>query len=1494
MPSSDSSRHTLERLAEEFVERYRRGERPALSEYADRHPDLAAEIRDLFPALVQIEHLKPAPGDQTGAFSPTGGLEAGHTPERLGEYRILRQVGHGGMGVVYEAEQESLGRHVALKVLPRQALFKGTFLDRFRREAKAAGKLHHTNIVPVFGVGECDGTHYYVMQFIRGEGLDKVLEDLRRLRAAPGAATAAATISAASVSHSLLSGQLAAPGAPPAEQPPARPAPQLSAASDGTHSSTTLSAGGPEANYFRGVARVAVQVADALAYAHRQGIVHRDIKPSNLLLDQQGTVWITDFGLAKAEGADDLTQTGDIVGTVRYMAPERFDGRSLPQSDVYALGVTLYEMLTLQPAFEDVNKARLVKKVLHEPATPPRKIDPRIPRDLETVVLKCLAKDPAERYANAEALAEDVRRFLADRPIKARRASWREQTWRWCRRNPVVASLSAALLLLLTVTAVGGVVMSLRLNDALGQAETDRDKAQEAELRGKRRLFQSYVSEADAKRMSRQPGQRFDTLRRVRDALEIGRDIGMSAEDRLRLRNIAIAALCLPDMEPGLKWPAGPDKPLPRDLDPVIRRQVLAGYALARLPARCSVLKGDSWFSPDGRFVAVGLPQYAKRVDFPAQVWRVDGPKPRLVFEEPNGPYEDATAFSPDSRQVAFGHIFGGISIYDPETGKRIRRLPPGPGPTFCLAFHPRLPRLAAANGSEVTVWDLTSGQRLLRVGVPGGAYSIAWHPRGHRFATGSGNGLIYLWDAQTGQQPTAPWRGSQNGGIKLAFTHSGDRVVSNGWEGVLRLWDAATGQLLLSRPGSFGLGVASDDRAVGHYGEGTNYRVLRLAGGQELRTLHHPQASGPQGLDRLALHPNGRLLAATTGGGIGFFDLPSCEEVAFLATDLSPVGGVGFDGTGALWTSSSAGLLRWPVRRSAGSARKWRIGPPEWVTNQAPDGVAWGSFSTDGRVAVVPLYSEGALVVHRGPPRRPLRVGPQFDVRAAFVSPDGRWVATQSHWIDGSGVKVKIWEAETGKLLANFPYPEVSAFSGFTPDSRGFYVSGQVSRRVDLASIRSAPLKPTEAAAAPPAWQQRWATGPAPLGGVFHPDQRLRAIGSDAGVIRLMKADKDEGVARLPAPEVGRFSPSSFSRDGTLLLARGGESHATYIYDLSRIRAQLADLGLDWGDVQPLPPARAKEAGPKGAAPLLQVELAGAEWAATREKMNQYETARAVIALSFNPLDAGAHYRLGALQLDAGKFQEAKAHFTAALAFRSDLHEAYRLRASAAVRLQRWDDAVADLTRFLDHYPHATNPRVLRANIHQAHRRYREALGDWGTLIQSHPELTWLYERRAACYEGLGQPGRAKAEREKAVKVGANNPVQLNNLAWSLANGPVRQRDLPRATDLIRKAREMDPDNSTFLNTLGVIQYRNGQTAQAIVTLEKSLAAGKGQSDGFDLFFLAMCHAKFGDPAKAKDCFDRAVKWTEGQKKLGRLQQGWAEELKAFRAEAEVALRPR
>ena len=483
-PSLD--RNPLEALAEDFLERFRRGERPALSEYTSKHPALAEEIRDLFPALVMLEDVRPG---SAALAEPTAPAPAWKL-ERLGDYRILREIARGGMGIVYEAEQESLGRHVALKVLPAHALLEPRQLERFQREARSAARLHHTNIVPVFGVGEENGLHYYVMQFIHGQGLDQVLAVLQRLRAhtrgeASGAASAGMD-SVVAVANSLLTGVFAAPvasktelaGAKLPDQETENPADE-GADSDVSSVSlpVSLSSSQDGQPYWQSVARIGIQVAEALAYAHSQGTLHRDIKPANLLLDTQGIVWVTDFGLAKAAGSDDLTGTGDVVGTLRYMAPERFRGKADARSDLYALGLTLYELLTLQPAFEQSERDKLLLQVMQNEPARPRKLNPAVPRDLETIVLKAIARDPAHRYQSADELAADLQRFTEDKPIQARPVSEVERLWRWCRRNPTMAGLATCTCILSLVLGIAGIAWKWR------DAESERMKASDAEQR---------------------------------------------------------------------------------------------------------------------------------------------------------------------------------------------------------------------------------------------------------------------------------------------------------------------------------------------------------------------------------------------------------------------------------------------------------------------------------------------------------------------------------------------------------------------------------------------------------------------------------------------------------------------------------------------------------------------------------------------------------------------------------------------------------------------------------------------------------------------------------------------------------------------------------------------------------------------------------------------------------------------------------------------------
>src|SRR5262245_7401255 len=570
MSESESRSAIVIELAEEFIDRYRKGERPPLKEYIDRHPEFAAEIKEVFPAMAMMENIAVADSSLEGDEPEKKPAKPAEVAlKQLGDYRIIREIGHGGMGVVYEAEQVSLGRHVALKLLPKQALADAKQKSRFQREAKAAAKLHHTNIVPVFGNGEHEGMPYYVMQFIQGLGLDVVLDELNRMHPdaakTPTVPTAGEirisrrSVAAADMARSLMTGafQLTADSdaeaevgsdplprvnptrppegghyerAPTVDQPAAGgPAPRsTSSASSNTSglsdsftvSSSSIilpgsSAGagsksGKRQTYWQSVANIGRQVADALEYAHKQGILHRDIKPSNLLLDLRGTVWVTDFGLAKVAGpgGDNLTHTGDILGTLRYMPPEAFEGKSDARGDVYSLGLTMYELLAMRPAFGEKDRNKLIKHVTTGEPAPLHKVNRDTPRDLVTIIHKAIDREPARRYATAEDMASDLQRFLDDEPILARRQTQFERYWRWARHNPGIAILGGVLTAVLVIAALASIIVAshmatLASNEAkaakderLARQEADSAKERVAKEREQAELSKQRAEQA--------------------------------------------------------------------------------------------------------------------------------------------------------------------------------------------------------------------------------------------------------------------------------------------------------------------------------------------------------------------------------------------------------------------------------------------------------------------------------------------------------------------------------------------------------------------------------------------------------------------------------------------------------------------------------------------------------------------------------------------------------------------------------------------------------------------------------------------------------------------------------------------------------------------------------------------------------------------------------------------------------------------------------------
>jgi serine/threonine protein kinase len=423
---------------EEYLAAVESGARPNRQAFLARHAAVAEALAECLDGMDALHGAASSSSHRPGAFASASAPLQPEAP--LGDFRVVREVGHGGMGTVYEAVQLSLGRRVALKVLPFAAALDAKHLQRFKNEAHAAAQLHHTNIVPVYAVGHDRGVHFYAMQLIEGQNLAAVIDGLRRQKGEDGPPAPADR------PRELPGDCPTGPYPPVPEAPPAadtKPAlgPQLS----------TLRSARPGENY-RTAARLIAQAAEGLEYAHQTGVIHRDVKPANLLVDARGNVWLTDFGLASVHAEAGLTQTGDLLGTLRYMSPEQAGGQRVlidHRTDVYSLGATLYELLTLRPMFDGADRQTLLHQILNEEPRPPRALGPAIPAELETIVLKAVSKAPAERYATAGEFAEDLHRFLRHEPIKARRATPGQRARKWLRRHPSVLVGGAVLLALL-------------------------------------------------------------------------------------------------------------------------------------------------------------------------------------------------------------------------------------------------------------------------------------------------------------------------------------------------------------------------------------------------------------------------------------------------------------------------------------------------------------------------------------------------------------------------------------------------------------------------------------------------------------------------------------------------------------------------------------------------------------------------------------------------------------------------------------------------------------------------------------------------------------------------------------------------------------------------------------------------------------------------------------------------------------------------------------
>jgi WD40 repeat protein/serine/threonine protein kinase len=1198
MSDDASSADLLGQIADEFVEAFRRGRRPSVEEFARRYPEHADDIREMLPALVLMEEAKSADGT-SGQRRQARASAAAAPLRQLGDYEILREIGRGGMGVVYEARQLSLGRHVAIKVLPSHALLDPRHLARFGREARAAARLHHTNIVPVFGVGEQDGLHYYVMQFIPGLGLDIVLDELRRLRlprgksaptqaGSPGRPThATQDVSAVAVARALLSGEFRAPepaGAlttlaaePAADAVLGAPAPARAAdASAAIHlpgqtEASALSESGNQ--YWQSVARVGVQVADALAHAASQGVLHRDIKPSNLLLDDTGNVWVTDFGLAKADtDGDNLTHTGDIVGTLRYMAPERFSGRGDLRSDVYSLGLTLYELLALRPAFDEADRNKLVKQVLHDEPERPRRLNPAVPRDLETVVLKAIARDPAHRYQTPAEMAEDLKRFVEDRPVRARRVSETEKFLRWCRRNPLVASLLAGIVLVFLLGFAGVSWQWREAEAARGDEQTQRGQA-EAALDRER----AEHNRAEAALWESQHQLALNSIQRGVALVHAGKtEIGLAwlerglrataADDPIRdgARNLIAG------------WTWGSSLALPHE-GPVMTvafskdgRTAVTGSSdkTARLwDAQTGAPRGAA-MGHDGRVGAVAFSPNGDLVltaswDKTARFWDARSGAPRGAPLR----HQDrvaAVAFSPNGETAVTCSWDKTARLWDVRTGQAVGEPLHHDGPVVAVAFSPD-GRLVLTGSYDRTarLWDA-------RTGAPRGVTlrhfdvirAVAYSPDGTTLLTASNDNTARLWDATTGKPQGAPLR-HEDRVVAAAFSPDGKVVITGSFDHTARLWHAASGiqrgRTLRHEGPVVSVAFSPDDRTAVTGSFDTTARLWDATTGESRgQVLPHEgivyaATFSPDGKTILVgcWANKARLWDAATGAPRGG---PLPHEGGASVALFSPDGAsvlTASNNTARLWDAATGRPRGLPLRhddRVSGAAwgpdgkavatvswdrtlRLWNAGTgaPVGDPMRHQDRINAVVFSPDGKTLLTASHDKTAQLweVSSGRARgQPMRH--QDSVEAVAFGPDGKTALTGSH-----DRTARLWDAATGEPRTDpLPHEDVVRAVAFSPDGKTVLTGSR---------DRSARLWDAETGAprCPPLLHEKAVNHVA-----FSPDGKLALTCSDDNTARLW--DAATGAPRAaPMRHRDAVRMATFSPDGRTVMTAGKDDRA-------------------------------------------------------------------------------------------------------------------------------------------------------------------------------------------------------------------------------------------------------------------------------------------------------------------------------------------------------------